>query len=530
MRRAARGLAILLALLGAGAAPKPHFSVSGRFLYEDREWGWSGWTGAWSEKPIRGADVLVLDAQHGGVLGRGQTDAQGEFAVECAAQGLHDVVVRVDASNRWARAHGAVAPRLAVLDDGGARWSAFSPVFPAHAAGTDLDAGTTTALSVLAAGSAGNPFNIYDLALAAWEHLQGSVDAAPHGALRVTWPSWTGSWAWGHGAHVADDDGYDDAVILHELGHLVHNLWSESDSPGGLHWFGDSDQDPRLAFSEGYATFFAATVLSGLAQPALYVDGDGADGVGGLELRLDLETMAPFTYSAEGSADEVAVACALHDVLDDELAADATPGADDDACDAAVLVDGLTREQAWWQVFAGPVRKARRASLNSAWDGWSALHGGHGWAELHEVFDAHGLRFWNDFFEPDGEPELATPLAADGNWSAEHTLYFAPELPAPNGTGDSDWFAVELLAGQAVRIETRYPAGAPDARTQADTHLVLFDPAGHKVAEDEDGGPGRNARIDAFVVEQPGTWRFRVESRDRVHRYGRYEVRVSLVP
>jgi hypothetical protein len=89
---------------------------------------------------------------------------------------------------------------------------------------------------------------------------------------------------------------------------------------------------------------------------------------------------------------------------------------------------------------------------------------------------------------------------------------------------------VDLVAGQAVRIETRYPGGAPDARTQADTHLDLFDPQGHKVAEDEDSGTGRNARIDGLVIDQTGTWTFRVESRDRVHRYGRYEVRVMLLP
>jgi len=390
----------------------------------------------------------------------------------------------------------------------------------------DLDVGTTTALRVVAAGDEGNPFDIYDLALAAWEHV-ATLGAQPHGTVRVSWPSWTGSWALGHAAHIASDDGYDDAVILHELGHVVHNLWSDSDSPGGVHWFGDSDQDPRLSFSEGYATFFAATVLRGLGQPAQYVDCDATDGVGGIELRLDLETMAPYAASAEGSADEVAVACALNDLLDDESSPDDTPGVDDDPFDAALLVADLPREMAWWEVLTGPVRAAHRASLNAAWDGWAKVHGLDGWDGLHDIFDAHGMRFWNDVFEPDGAPELATPITVGPDFSPEHTLYFATSEPALCGSGDEDWFAVDLTAGQVVRIETRYPGGAPDARTQADPHLVLFDPAGHKVAEDEDSGAGRNARIDGFVVTQTGTWRFRVESRNRVHRYGRYEVRVA---
>ena len=41
---------------------------------------------------------------------------------------------------------------------------------------------------------------------------------------------------------------------------------------------------------------------------------------------------------------------------------------------------------------------------------------------------------------------------------------------------------------------------------------------------------GRNARIDGLVIDQSGTWTFRVKSRDPVHRYGRYEVRVTLLP
>ena len=311
MLRAAAVLLGLLAALASGAAAQQSFTVTGRFLYEDRDWAWNGWTGAWSERPVRGADVLVLDAVHGGVLGRGLTQASGEFAVDCKALGVHDIVVRVDAANRFAPQQGVLAPRITVVDDSGARWSAFSPVFPAHAAGIDLDVGTTTALAVSAAGSDGNPFNVFDLALAAWEHVHSACGALPAGRMLIEWPSWSGSWAAGHAAHIADDDGYDDAVILHELGHVVHNLWSDSDSPGGMHWFGDSDQDPRLSFAEGYATFFSATVLRELGQPALYVDCDGADGVGGIELRLDLETMAPFAASAEGSTDEVAVLVGL---------------------------------------------------------------------------------------------------------------------------------------------------------------------------------------------------------------------------
>ncbi len=517
-------------LLLAAAAAAQDFSVSGSFLYADKDWGWSGWTGAQPERPVRRADVRVLDAVTGRVLGRGLTDGAGGFDVACKAggQSVRDLVVRVDASNRFRGPADPPMPRLCVLDAQGARWSAATPVFTGHDSAQDLDAGTTTVLPVDASGSDGNAFNAYDMAVAAWEWLALRTDAQPRGPLRLQWPSWSGSWALGRTAHVADDDGYDDAVILHELGHLVHNAWSDSDSPGGLHWFGDSDQDPRLAFSEGWATAFAGAVLEGLGQLPAYMDCDGAATAGGADLRLDLETLAPYALSAEGSADEVAVACAVFDILDAGPAAG--PGADDDAFTAGQDVAGSDALHAWWSVFTGPVARARRGTLNSVWDGWAQdFPDGAGHDPLRAVFDDFGLRFWNDASEPDNIPELASVIVP-GAFGAEHTLYWSEFEPAANGTGDQDWFTVALQAGQVVSIETRYPGGASDARTQADTQLAVFDPQGRRVAVDEDGGAGRNARVDGLAIDQDGSFTFRVRSTDPLHRYGRYEVRVQILP
>ena len=90
--------------------------------------------------------------------------------------------------------------------------------------------------------------------------------------VRINWPGSGGSFASGSQAHMSSDDGYDDAVILHELGHVFHNLYSDSDNPGGTHYFGDSDQDPRLSFGEGYATFMAGAVLDHMGLEAMYQD------------------------------------------------------------------------------------------------------------------------------------------------------------------------------------------------------------------------------------------------------------------
>lgn len=56
-----------------------------------------------------------------------------------------------------------------------------------------------------------------------------------------------------------DTDHFDDAVIIHELGHRVEDACGKMDSPGGTH-YGQFRIDPRLAWSEGWGNFFGAHI------------------------------------------------------------------------------------------------------------------------------------------------------------------------------------------------------------------------------------------------------------------------------
>ncbi|MEZ4474174.1 MAG: hypothetical protein R3F60_25980 [bacterium] len=68
----------------------------------------------------------------------------------------------------------------------------------------------------------------------------------------------------------ADADAWDDAVILHELGHAIAAVHARDDSPGGRH---DGRRTwPPLAWSEGFAAFFAAWALG---DPVLVDTRDG---------------------------------------------------------------------------------------------------------------------------------------------------------------------------------------------------------------------------------------------------------------
>jgi hypothetical protein len=51
-----------------------------------------------------------------------------------------------------------------------------------------------------------------------------------------------------------DTDEFDEPVIFHEFGHFVEQNYSRTNSPGGQH--DGSPTDPRLAWGEGYGTWF----------------------------------------------------------------------------------------------------------------------------------------------------------------------------------------------------------------------------------------------------------------------------------
>ncbi|MGE9745197.1 hypothetical protein [Bdellovibrio bacteriovorus] len=60
----------------------------------------------------------------------------------------------------------------------------------------------------------------------------------------------------------SDTDHFDDSVILHEYAHFLEDVYGNSGSPGGSHT-GNFVIDARLSWSEGWANYFQAAVLSG---------------------------------------------------------------------------------------------------------------------------------------------------------------------------------------------------------------------------------------------------------------------------
>jgi hypothetical protein len=107
-----------------------------------------------------------------------------------------------------------------------------------------------------------------------------------------------------------ESDEYDDSVIIHEYAHALAVRFSRDDSPGGSHGLGDV-LDPRVAWSEGWANFFACAVRN----DPIFRDA----GPSGLTLRYDLEDNLPVGDNRPGYWSEASIGTLLWDLFDDHV-------------------------------------------------------------------------------------------------------------------------------------------------------------------------------------------------------------------
>lgn len=517
------GLALAALPLLAGLA-RADFTASGHVEYQDRPFSYSGGFSSQTNVflPVRRARVQVLDANTNATLATGATDENGNFAIGVSGSGTKNIKVRV-----FSRSDAFGNNRVRVTNSGNSLYSVDSTTFTGHNMNTDLAVGTIQALKITTGSLQANPFNMLDQMVWGVQYVLNSGAPNLPNSIRMVWPGGGGSFASGTIANMSDDDGYDDCVQLHELGHVLHNIYSDSDSPGGSHGFGQSDQDPRLSFGEGWASFFGASVrqFAGLAEPGIYVDAFGG-GSGGVQLRVRYESGTPYTGTTGGEADEVAVAAALWDVIDRADTLDTTPGTDDDALDGGVLFGSKTPDQKHWEVFTGPVDTAPNLTIRNMWDGFFVPQTDGNLAEMQAIFEAWKIRVTSDAAEPNNGVTTATPLATSSSFGPTRSLYFATSAAGAPGAGDVDFYRVTFAAGTVFDVETRYPGGKSDAETYADVRLDVFTPTGALLGADDDSGAGRNAKLESLVASTAGDYLVRVSSDHSYRVTGGYELRV----
>ncbi|MCI0407621.1 MAG: transthyretin-like family protein, partial [Acidobacteria bacterium] len=280
--------ATLLTLLWfASGIAYANWTATGTFRYVDREFDQNGFTGAQPSLPIRLANVEVRDFNATGpkaLLATGSTDANGNFSIAVTDSKTRTVYVRVVSASTavatlYLRVENVLTPKNP--------YSVASSNVPNHSPNTNVNFGTITA----SIGAGGEAFNLYDVGLRSIDYIASLNGSRPGSAnlLTLEWEPAFGnpvsSYDYGNKrVHVGDPSGYNDTVVQHETGHYAYHLNSANDNPGGTHHLTDCNQDLRLAFEEGRATWFGQSVrrFYGLSRPDLYVKTTGAPGAGNL--------------------------------------------------------------------------------------------------------------------------------------------------------------------------------------------------------------------------------------------------------
>ncbi len=450
-----------LSFFGAASA-HADWTATGTFFYTDRTYGTSGWSGT-SPEPVRRADVQVYDLATLQVLASGSTSDSGSFSIFVFDSQTRNVAVRVLASTTQ-----TPPLDLTVVDDlnNFAVYAFHDPSTDviAHAPTLNVSFGTSTmpqAIGDIATTDwSSQVFNGFDMLVRMADWI-ASVDGTPLARnCRMRWNpnNGRGGSSYGGGSNtvnLADDDGYDDPNILHELGHFVEDEFGRSRNTGGSHTLGDDDQDPRLAWSEGYATYISSAVLHHGSRPRPDVYSD----------RNSFGTTGGFSYAFEagqvgGSTRESAVTAALHDLVDAQATADGSPGSDDDS------EAGLDLE-VWSVTSEMRVRDLPATNLEDFWDLWFELGLG-GQSALESIFGSHHIDFFPDANEPNGTFDTATTLPTDGT-VFENTFY----APVGDPAADEDCFQFNAVAGTTYSIAVS--GGGNTIFSRPDPEMFLFD-------------------------------------------------------
>ena len=364
---------------GCRAAAEPAM-VMGEIRYEDRPQTGRGPVGDIRTLPVRGATVTVIDDATSQVLATVTTADNGSYVAHYTA--APGAMVHVTAVAR-----STYAPRpVTVTGNGNAVHGFGSASFPSAAE-------TTMNVLVTDASHESEAFNVFDVAVTSMDALTGDVGVPMPVPLRLIWYRGSNDGTYWSGAvHLlgasSDDDGYDDTVIAHEIGHYVESTVGRSDSPGGGH--NGAPTDPRLAWSEGYATYWAQ---SSFGQP-IYSDSNSG---GGFFDNIDTEVTRATGSGLSQQVSESMVSQILWDIGDSTSAM----GADDDMMTSSTLPAVNVIQKAYLK--SATLRNVGTAGVDLVdfLDGWFVVGGLGSCAPVRDIVVAkHNFPY--DFAGPGG--------------------------------------------------------------------------------------------------------------------------------
>jgi len=358
--------------------------------------------------------------------------------------GLHPISVQNNATRK-----NVLAIQGAPLDD-----SISNGVFEGH----QIIAKTT---------GIGGAFNILDLFLKGGEFLEKTVVCPPTNNGCMLLPPLIAYWEKGVTEDTfyeetsnfisvsslkGDTDEYDDTILLHEYGHFVATQLAHDDSEGGQHVLQDVTEDIRLAWSEGWATFFASAVLNN----PMTVDTKGQ----GAPLQVDIETFKNFP-SVFYTTSEAAISGMLWDFLD------TAASGDQDNDPAAIGFDKI------WKGFTGMTGPATMESFALA----LIRQNKEATDPIQTVLQGRKIELFPDTGEVEEGPLLL------GN-TQHHTLFKETLDTDSNPFPDDDLISLSVNAGQKYTVETL------NLTNGADTFLTIED--GNKVLLENDNASGKS--------------------------------------
>jgi hypothetical protein len=503
-------VAALLAAAFAGLA-RADWTASGSCAYVDREFDASGFTGVEPVRPTRLAAVEVVEGNK--IVGQGVTGATGAFIFVVSDNRTRDIYIRCLARHQEP---GGIPVEVRSGSQAVDVWSVRGPTLADHPPGQNVSAGTLVAV----ANAGGEAFNLYDGALDAAQFmnvLRGGTQPAPlllatFSATNPTLSSYNGT-----AVVMARNAGYDDTVLLHEIGHYLVDQFSVSQNPGGSHHLSDCNQDLRLAWEEGFATYFGNSVRRhfGRAHSSTYVRTTGQAGPGNLQFSFDVETQLPFI--CYGATSETTVYTALWDIGDGPATTDGSPGTDE----PWDLLQGLDLDV--FRVVDLYLPTAASTSLEDYWDGWfhpSVANGRR--PEMLSIFRHLGVEYEADLMEPNDSVAAARLVIPSP--ATYHLTYWADPDDDLLGEPDPDHFSFDAVGGEPYTIETFGLLG------DANTALTLLANDGSTVlAANDDRTPTDRSSLIAYTPGADGRLHLRSTHGPGLGIYGSYDLRISGV-
>jgi hypothetical protein len=406
------------------------FIISGKVSYEDRIFSHDKGIYGTEAKPVRNAVIQVVP------------DGAGTYYLRC---------ITTNPSRN-----------LRVTDLSGNMY-AFRSV--------NMPMGTDAAVDLYAQGQNAEPFNIFDAATDAFLYAKDLTSGWFTAPLTLIWEDgsiYGTNYDSTHNTvyvlgHAADDDGWDDVVLLHDIGHFISDEYSRDDSLGGEHFINLSN-DKRLAWTEGWATYFALQVMAWRDQgssdyiPGYYIDTTGGNGAGNILIMYEVETpnIPGFPSVLGGDSSEVTVSAVLWDITDN-------PVSDDDSVSADT--------ETVWDVVTNYIPLKTNVSFETFWDGWGEFY--QFLYNIVPILQGHSIEYWEDDYEPAGAIDNTVSYSStDVSTSIGKHFTYYPSL-------DEDWISFQAAQGSTYEIQTFNILGA-------DTYLELYSPGMVSVASDDD--------------------------------------------